>query len=61
MATQREIERLLADMRRILHTRSYSPRTRDTYVRWAERFLKATPTSPSADSVEPTWNAFSTA
>lgn len=46
MATQREIERLLADMRRILHTRSYSPRTRDTYVRWAERFLKATPDQP---------------
>lgn len=41
MPSTNEIERLLARTRRLLDVRAYSPRTRETYVAWAERFLRA--------------------
>lgn len=37
---------MLARMRRLLDVRSYSPRTRETYVAWVERFLRAHPSRP---------------
>ena len=35
-----QIERLLVESDRILRVRSYSPRTRATYLAWIERFLR---------------------
>lgn len=41
MVSGREIPRLLAEVRKLLAVRSYSPRTIDNYVRWVGRFLDA--------------------
>lgn len=41
MASQREVDRLVTDARKILRVRSYSVRTQDIYARWIQRFLSA--------------------
>ncbi len=46
MPSKKEAERALARMRRLLDVRSYSPRTRETYVAWVERFLRSHPSQP---------------
>lgn len=33
-------ERMVAHMKRLLVTQGYSPQTRDTYIRWTQRFTK---------------------
>jgi integron integrase len=43
MATRGEAHRVLAEVQRVIQLRGYSERTRDTYLRWIERFLKASP------------------
>ena len=46
MISAREIDQLVADVRRILRTRGYSARTRVTYCRWVQRFLLAGASKP---------------
>ena len=46
MASRPELNRLLADTRKLLRVRNYTERTRDTYVRWVQRFLTANSNTP---------------
>jgi len=46
MASRPALNRLLADTRKLLRVRNYTERTRDTYVRWVQRFLTANSNTP---------------
>ena len=48
MARYPVTERLLAEVRRVMRTRGYSPRTEETYLHWIRRFLVRTGRPASA-------------
>lgn len=46
MPTPKEVDRLTGEADRLMQIRNYSPRTRESYRRWIERFLGRLPSRP---------------